>query len=147
MSDNYTGFSERLKINTEAEREWVEAHFKTLGSLEDSSDEAGPEAEKLAELYELEEWEHSLDFDWNFEDGHLSIYSEESGNVNNAATFVQLFLKEFYPEDHFHISWANWCSKSSYGEFGGGAVFITAESMDWISSYDFIQAKLKEFSS
>jgi len=42
------------------------------------------------------------------------------------------------------VTWADSCSKMRIDEFGGGAMFITAEKVEYFSTYDFIQQKLMQ---
>ena len=58
---------------------------------------------------------------------HLWFYAEESGSPDNVAWLVQKFLKRFRPDQCWSLTYAATCSKPRVGEFGGGAVFVTAD--------------------
>ena len=62
---------------------------------------------------------------------HLWVYAEESGNPDNVAWLVQKFLKKFRPDQCWSLTYATTCSKPRAGEFGGGAVFVTADAIMW----------------
>ena len=58
---------------------------------------------------------------------HLWVYAEESGSPDNVAWLVQKFLKKFRPDQCWSLTYSTTCSKPRVGEFGGGAVFVTAD--------------------
>jgi hypothetical protein len=76
---------------------------------------------------------------------HLWIYAEEGGDVERVAHLVQKFLKKFRPEECWSLSYATTCSKPRVGEFGGGAVFVTAADIKWQSAYIFLCGEKKAF--
>ena len=61
------------------------------------------------------------------------------------AHLVQKFLKKFRPDQCWSLTYATTCSKPRLGEFGGGAVFVTADSICWNSSYDFVEEQRMAF--
>ena len=102
--------------------------------------------------YELDYWPN---FQWSFEpetahtkttDNGRHIYektgknelwlrSEEGFDVDNLILFVTKFHKKFRPEGVFQATWADYCSKPRIGEFGGGAVVVYGEKVDWNTTY------------
>ncbi len=64
-----------------------------------------------------------------------------------AAHLVQKFLKQFAPNDSWSLTWATTCSKPRAGEFGGGAVFVTASDIKWNDSYDFVEQQAEAFAA
>jgi hypothetical protein len=62
------------------------------------------------------------------------FYADESGTPENVADFVQAFLRKFRQKGCFTLEWANTCSSPRPGEFGGGAVFVTAKNQQWINT-------------
>ena len=67
------------------------------------------------------------------------LYAEEWADLERVAHLVQKFLEQFRPEGCWSLSWATTCSKPRVGEFGGGALFVTAEDVTWQNAYDFIE--------
>ncbi len=61
----------------------------------------------------------------------------ESGDPESAAALVQHLLEKYLPNECFYISWAATCSKPRLDEFGGGALFITAQGVTGMSSWDW----------
>ena len=95
----------------------------------------------------------ALGFGYNFDDDpdqggwgrHLWVYAEEYGNPDNVAWLVQKFLKTFRPDQCWSLTWASTCSKPRIGEFGGGAIFVTADEIKWQNAYQFIDDERAAF--
>lgn len=122
MANDYLQFSECISRITFDEEQWLRI--------------------KIEELQELEE----ADFEWSITPGDFWVYAEESGEPHHVAKLVQEFLKRFRPDSHFTLSWAWTCSKPRIGHFGGGAVFVTATKMKWMSTSEFLR-KLRDSAS
>ena len=58
---------------------------------------------------------------------------------------VQKFLKKFRPDQCWSLTYSTTCSKPRVGEFGGGAVFVTANKIKWQNAYDFIEQQRTAF--
>jgi hypothetical protein len=58
---------------------------------------------------------------------------------------VQKFLRHCRHDQCWSLTYATTCSKLRLGEFGGGAVFITADDIRWNNSYDFVEEQRKAF--
>jgi hypothetical protein len=65
--------------------------------------------------------------------------------LESLVDLLQDFLKKNRPDSYLGFEWANTCSKMRLDEFSGGAVFITADKTDWVSTYDFLETKRKAF--
>ena len=97
-------------------------------------------------------WDY-LDFAYKFHDDpdkggwgrHLWVYAEESGHPDNVAHLVQKFLTKFRPDQCWALTYAVTCSKPRAGEFGGGAVFVTADEIKWQNAYEFIEQERTAF--
>ncbi len=61
----------------------------------------------------------------------LWLYSDEHGDLNQVTQFVQKFLRRFRPDQSWTLTYAETCSKPRIGEFGGGAVVVRANAVDW----------------
>ena len=64
---------------------------------------------------------------------------------DNVAWLVQKFLKKFRPDQCWSLTYATTCSKPRAGEFGGGAMFVTADEIKWQNAYDFIEEQRAAF--
>jgi len=62
------------------------------------------------------------------------LYMEQHGDLEILANDIQEFLKRFRPDKRIGIEWAETCSRVRPGEFGGGAVLVTAHTQYWMST-------------
>jgi len=164
MANNYLQFSEELVGLSEDDAKWATDYLAFFSKVQSDCDEQGIEIEehpmadefmRRRDLYDLDEDAEGLDFQYEFqyefedEEGEglkaLWFIGDEYGNVDHVCLFVQEFLRARRPDGCFHISWAVTCSRPRIGEFGGGAAFVTAEKIEWMNSYDWIDKKCKEF--
>ncbi len=155
MANNYVQFSECLTLRNEGESQWAADHLGFFGKAEEWEElETHPQYGRykgLVDLYEQGDPDAArLEFEWDLEEGSgqqkdLYIFSDEVGNVEHAATFVQQYLQRFYNEGCFRITWAETCAQPRAGEFCGGAVFITEEKIEWMSTYGWAEERRKEF--
>jgi hypothetical protein len=58
---------------------------------------------------------------------------------------VQKFLKKFRPGQCWSLAYSTTCSKPRVSEFGGGAVFVTADTIQSNSTNDFIEDRRVTF--
>ena len=166
MADNYLEFSEVIGNLTEPEEAWLKEQLQPIRAFADNE---YPEDAVPAELADTEpDWsgvrflrdkpDHdsqfdTLDFEYDFHDDHdtggwgrhLWVYTEDWGDASNVAWLVQTFLKKFRPDQCWSLTYATTCSKPRVGEFGGGAVFVTAEAISWQNAYDFIEDQRAAF--
>lgn len=62
-----------------------------------------------------------------------------SGYLHHAAEFYRHFLRKFAPKEWIAIYWADICDRDRMPEdFAGGAAFITAIDISWMSSTLFV---------
>jgi len=132
MANNYQQHSFMIDKLSSTEVSWLETKLEEIDkSNEDPSGEyiclGSTEIERRATGAEL----------W--------LYAEEGCDLDSLVDFLQSFLKENRPDSYLGFEWANTCSKMRLNEFSGGAVFITANKAEWISTYDFLETKRKEF--
>jgi hypothetical protein len=167
MADNYLLFSEVLPNLTASEEAWLKEQLQKVCVFGDATyaEDAVP-----ADLAEREpDWSgilflrdkgdydpacDSLGFEYHFADDppppdgwgrHLWFYSEDYGNPENVAWLIRKFLKQCHPDQWWWLAYAENCSKPHVGEFGGGAIFVTADEIKWQSTHDFIEQELKAF--
>jgi hypothetical protein len=164
VADNYLQFSEVVANLTEQEEAWL---TDQLESIRVFGEKEYPEDAVPADLADREadwsgvrflrdkpdhdaEWD-ALGFEYGFHDDtggwgrHLWLYSDTWGDVTNVAWLVQKFLKQFRPDQCWSLTYSAACSKPRVGEFGGGAVFVTADMIRWQNAYDFIEEQRAAF--
>jgi hypothetical protein len=171
VADNYLEFSEVVANLTEAEETWMKEQLQPIRVfgdneyLEDAVPAAreGTDADWTGVRFLRDKTDHdsqwdALGFEYNFCDDpdpgrdpstgwgrHLWCYAEDWGNPSNVAWLVQKFLKKFRPGQCWALTYATTCSKPRAGQFGGGAVFVTAKTICWQDGGDFIQRKRAAF--
>ena len=156
MANNYLEFSEAIDSLTKEEVLWLQEQLAdiTVGDwtgprfLLDNKENDGY-AEFEAELEGPGATNQPLikaeDLTGNDGDYLLWLHTSESGNVGQVGLLVQAYLKKFHPDRYWTLTYATFCSKPRIGEFGGGAIFVTAEGIDWFNAYDAVDAKIKEW--
>ena len=132
MANNYQQHSFMINSLTSTEITWLETKFD---EIDKSNDDPSGEHTDIGST-EIERRDDGAD---------LWLYAEEGADLDSLVDFLQDFLKENRPDSYLGFEWANTCSKMRLDEFSGGAVFITADKADWISTYDFLETKRKAF--
>jgi len=74
----------------------------------------------------------------------LHLYATQSGNVANVAYIVQRFLKRFRPSDSWFLTFCIGSDRAGVGEFGGGAVFVTATDVESFTVEDWATVRARE---
>ena len=167
MANNYTQFSEVLADLTDEEMSWLKGQLEIIcvvdgQEYQDIDLPEGIDREKatwhgcrgLRDFPDydpsfIEEPEFRFEFEEHDDDGewgrNLWIYSEDYGNIDQVCHFVQKFLKQFRPNDCWSLTFSATCSKPRIGEFSGGAVFVTAETIRWDNAEAFIEREKSAF--
>ncbi len=167
MADMYTQFSEVLTKLTDEEASWLKDQLQMICVFDGQEYPmdalpAGSDPQKanwrgcrgLRDLPDydpafVEEPEFQFEFSEHDEDDHwgrhLWLYSEDHCNLDHMAHLVQKFLKQFRPHDCWSLTFAGTCSKPRVGEFSGGAIFVTAETVRWENAEDFIEREKAAF--
>jgi len=127
VADNYLLFAESLTELTPAEEAWLVERLTDLESLDVLDDEADTSGAFEFEFYGDQPGNRCL-----------KLYAMEAGDPDAAARFVQEFLQRFRPQASFGLSWCTSSSKARDGEFGGGAVFVTAARIEAWSSGEWL---------
>jgi hypothetical protein len=141
MADNYLQFSESLDDLSPKEIAWLTeqlAEDPATGCPVFLMDYEDREADDLDYGFQRE-------FEGPPEHRYLWLSAEERGDVERVAHLVRKFLKQFRPHQCWSLTYATTCSKLRLGEFGGGAVFVTAEGIRWNNAYDFVEEQRKLF--
>ena len=141
MADSYTEFSEIIENLTIEEASWLDHQLSTA-----------PDADCpifLKDCPDRYPGDSDCGFGYSFEehDGRcwLWIGSSEGCNVDYVAHLVQKFLKQFRPGQCWSLTYAVTCSKLRVGEFGGGAVFVTADEIYDHNAYAFVDQQRAAF--
>ena len=171
MADSYLQFSEIIPNLTEPEEAWLKEQLQLVcifGDKEYPADEDGYPIGNPEEVANQDpDWviprflrDHKDDLEDNeqgfcteFHDDHdkagwghhLWLYAEECGDPDNVACLVRKFLKMFRPNDYWVLTYAATCSKPRAGEFGGGAVFVTADEIKGQNAYGFVEQERAAF--
>lgn len=154
MSDNFVQFCEGIDMASDEERAWAINHLEILERVEDDETiddyEDHPEyAEynRILSLYSIEDTgdKSSFEFEWNIEDGVFYVSVDDAGSVDKAAIFMQQYLMKFNHDGCLTMTWAETCSRSRPGEFGGGGMFITAKEIEWVSAHEWCRKRVEEF--
>ena len=75
--------------------------------------------------------------------GKYSLWLHTSeGGVDAACVFIQHLLGRFNPEGSVGFEWSNDCSKPRIDAYGGGAAFITAQEIKFITTADWLQEQI-----
>jgi hypothetical protein len=147
MANNYTLFSQVIDGVTPEEETWL----KEACTVPEPGEETSEVRKKLLEQYSHHvAYEDNFPmFDWHFggkgEGRMFFIVSEEDGSIDDIAVVVQEFLAKFRPDNFFQLSWAATCSSPRVGEFGGGAVFVTAKGAKFMSDTEWLRLQREEF--
>lgn len=146
MDNHYIQWSERFILSSKEEADWL--HEVLYFDASEYGDNA---AKVIKEKFGIEvdsyEAEFFPDFSTEFDsDNEVYIYSDQCGKVDHAVLVFQAFLKKFRPNGYFKIEWTDTCSKL-VGGFGGGAVFITADHTQRMSTNTWVSDCVKKFLS
>jgi hypothetical protein len=146
MADNFLLFSEVTPQLSQEEYAWFHDQLQTVYIVdgEELTDRKGVDEDQVewtgARAYrDLDEYDPDLAEPVGFEyrsfnsdeDCSLWFFSNEWGFVAGLAHLMQKFLKRFRPAESWSLTYATICSKPRVGEFGGGAVFVTARRILW----------------
>lgn len=147
MADNYLTFSDVVRDLTDDEEAWLRAFLATPDEEEFESWTKEDQDTWLREhgVDEPCDWpgfEYRLNQDkqWG---RYLWVFADDIGSTRLVGIAIQTFLKKFRPDDCFSLTYAASCSKLRVSEFGGGAIFVTADGIDEIDSADWVAEREK----
>jgi hypothetical protein len=161
MANNYLQFSEVIRQITPDEEKWLQEQLEVVyvfDGHEYREHELPKELDPThAQFVGSRTYRDMEDYDASEEDAgfcykfctaedddpdrwgrHLWLSAEEGGDLDRVAHFVQKFLRAFRPGECWSLTWSESCSRPRVGEFGGGALFVTADDVKWQSSCSFI---------
>jgi hypothetical protein len=165
MAENYLQFSEILPDLTADEEAWLRTRLELIavrGEAEVPIDHLDGRAVNGADWYgprflrdhgDVDFESDTLGFEVRFRQHdephgrgrHLWVYADEHGDPDHVAWLIQKFLRRFRPDQFWSLTYATICSKPRAGEFGGGAVFVTADEICGENAYDFVEQRAEEF--
>jgi len=159
MADNYLEFSETLGPLNKKQEVWLDAQLSSIvvvNGKEFPADKAPdcdePDYRGLRFLRDYDDSDNdfeSVGFSVSYEgfgkNRCVWIYGDEQGDPRRVAHLVQKFLKKFRPNQCWSLTYATTCSKPRVGEFGGGAVFVTANTIVWQDAYEFVEQQRAAF--
>jgi hypothetical protein len=161
MANNYLQFSEVLDGLTEPEHRWLQEQLETIfvfGDREHTSKNLPADLSEddatwtgLRVLRDFPDHEGcETDFEFAFcnepDTGqHLWLFAEEGGDPGQIGHLVQKFLRQFRPDQCWSLTYATTCSKLRIGEFSGGALFVTADTVELIDAHDFVEQRRTAF--
>jgi hypothetical protein len=135
MANYYLGFSAMLLTQNNDELEWCRSKLREYQDSDPGD----------------EDWKGDFSFrvETKEKDGQDGIwfYTEENGEPSHVADFVQEFLKRFDRPDVWVMEWSNWCEKPRLDAYGGGAVVVTKDGQEWLSTslwVDLMTEKLQK---
>jgi hypothetical protein len=136
VADNYLLFAESLEDLTPQEEAWL---AEWLASNDDASHESAGDDDGESSGIEFEFYGEQPG------SRCLKLYAIEAGDPEAAAQLVKEFLRRFRPQASFGLSWCASCSKMRDGDFGGGAVLVTAERIEAWSSGEWLFERVRAF--
>lgn len=126
MANNYLTFSFTLTFPNEATCDLAYAYYN------------GPDFAKRIEQLDGEGADTPC-FECTKEGpAELWIRSEEYGDVNHVAEFLEEVSRSLLNHERIGFQWACTCSKLRVGEFGGGAMWTDGRDSHWHSTYQFL---------
>lgn len=149
MADFYTYFSFTVQF-PEATRVWALQLHQLMRNLsvgrnpEDLAGKYPPEMMSVAKDF-LSKTENNVGFDMEEEAPELWFVSSESGVPSSAADFVQILMRKFEIDEPIHFEWSDDCSDSRVNAFGGGAMFITRDNIEMLTTRDWVNEKMSTF--
>jgi hypothetical protein len=161
MADNYLQFSETLDALTPEEATWLRHQLEPIAVVDGTEHPEDDDAVRNCETEPsfqgprfLQDYEDLCDdadeqgFHVQFQTGDSNyawFSADEHGDADRLAHLIQKFLKRFRPDQCWSLTYATTCSKLRAGEFGGGAVFVTADEIKWQSSHAFVEQQRAAF--
>lgn len=167
MADNYLEFSEVIPRLTTEEEAWLKSQLEQVCVIDGVEYPADAVPEELqgqeTQWLGCRAYRDMDDYDADFGEGvgfecgfhgddswgdwcrHAWLHAVEYADLDRVAHLVRKFLKKFRPDDAWSLTYANTCSKPRVGEFGGGAVFVTATEVKWHDACDFMEEQTKAY--
>jgi hypothetical protein len=145
MADYFTNLSFEVELPDEAA---ATAAVELLAAIESRLDD--PEEADWSGDFERFRQYDEFGFDLAVEvepDGKTLWFHDQWGspNIDLLADYLQLVLQKHAPNHSASFEWATNCTKHRLDAFSGGALFITAEKIDYFSSWEWLSQKRDEW--
>jgi hypothetical protein len=145
MANNYLQFSEQIESITPQQKKWITDYLR---NPEDDPNYAQADGKIDWDAWAIDHRGVDADdwpgFDYSFDDkdNTLWLHGDEYGNIDHLQIFIQAYFKKFRPKGLFKLTYAETCSKPRLGEFGGGALVVTADQAIWWGAHAWVSEQL-----
>jgi hypothetical protein len=135
-------FSQKIRAHSKDQHAWLCKIAERLW---------GPRAEEEGWPRKAEEFcEVGVDDlvfpDWvELKNGGILVYSMDGASVAAVTPLVQLFIRRYHNSRYWVLEWAEASDRPHAGAFGGGAVFVTADQVEWFSTAHWIRNKVENW--
>ena len=121
MADHYTQFSAALTRLTSEETAWL-------------ADQLDPDRGERPCWHEEDDEEP--DFEWGFQGDLLALWSMrgQGSCLDQVGALVRDFLARYRPDSSWTLTFAVTCSRPMLDQFAGGALFVTADGVEYHNS-------------
>ncbi len=143
MANYYTEASFLVRFESAEKEEEASDILETL--IEHEEKPCTGELADLAKDMQLDDWGY-IGFSWAPEINLAQswpdwwITADETINVDHAAVFFHYLVKKDLLKP-MGFEWSNTCSKARLDAFGGGAVWITKEGTEWMTTCGWLGEK------
>lgn len=148
MANNYLQFSELLAGVTPEQRSWIkEFLLKPENDPNYAQADSQIDWDAWARDHPKADAEDWPGFEYEFDDSEpdsMLLHASEYGNLDNLLVFIQAYLRKFVPEGMFKLTYAETCEKPRVGQFGGGGLVITADTVRWMNAHTWVDEQLKD---
>jgi hypothetical protein len=143
MADYYTQYSVSIPLKDDAQKQWARDVIVYLDGIVDETidvDDTEHPLFHIAPASSDDAYGQAFDID---EDGLWVHDDGGQGNIDMLIPVIQDYLTKFDPKGALGFEWANTCSRPRLDAFGGGAVFVTADSFEAINSGGWLGDRLR----
>ena len=139
MSNSYASYSASLQITSEEECAWLEKHLnRDIADWVEERQMTPKQLKYLLEWYGVEEPEDWRGFEASINAEKSALWIHGDSLPDHLPKFIQNFLKEFRPDGHWTLEWAETCDKPLLDAFGGGAAFVTATEIKYFHTSEWV---------
>lgn len=134
MSNCYTHFCAAIPALTEEEEAWFDApeQVELVADLESVGIYLRAENTYAHDSCEPQRQLHITD-----DGGGEACLDDDDDDAKLLVTLLQRFLRAWRPKSWVGIMFANVCDKTVVDGFGGGSIFISADTVKWHFPYHF----------
>ena len=141
MADYYTELSVEIMQNDVDFP--LDDVFHIMEALDGGNHASLPEAYRglFEEDSDADYMEETLDINYVLNKDSLWFYSMGYSNLELIVNIIQTVMRVHDSKCAVGFEWGYTCSKPRTDGFGGGAVFITKDSQDWLSTQGWLASK------